>query len=190
MTSMIPKSGGRFSDKIMRKRMSRRYCLQLALAAAALAIAEARTASARDVVGFGGNYQPGTIVIITQSRELYFVLGSGQAIRYPVGVGKAGMAWHGRAQIAEKFLRPAWGPSADIALTNPNIPVSIPGGSPRNPMGAAAMGLPRGNYAIHGTNDPGSIGRFVSHGCIRMFNEDILDLYRRTSVGTEVVVLR
>jgi lipoprotein-anchoring transpeptidase ErfK/SrfK len=147
-------------------------------------------ASARDMVGFGGGYQPGTIVIVTQARELYFVVGNGQSIRYPVGVGRAGMAWLGRAQIAEKFLKPAWGPPADIALANPNIPLTIPGGSPRNPMGAAAMGLNRGNYAIHGTNDPGSIGHFVSHGCIRMFNEDVLDLYARAPVGTEVFVLQ
>src|SRR5664279_3228491 len=158
------------------------------LLVAIAALISALPALARDTVGFGGNYQPGTIVIITQNRELYFVLGGGQAIRYPVGVGRAGMAWHGRAQIAEKFLKPAWGPPADIALANPRLPLSIPGGSPRNPMGAAAMGLNRGNYAIHGTNAPGSIGHFVSHGCIRMFNEDILDLYSRARVGTEVVV--
>jgi lipoprotein-anchoring transpeptidase ErfK/SrfK len=146
-------------------------------------------ASARDVVPMSG-YAPGSIVIVTHARELYYMLGNGQAIRYPVGVGRAGMAWHGRAQIAEKSLRPAWGPPADIALANPNIPLVIPGGSPRNPMGAAAMGLNRGNYAIHGTNEPGSIGRFVSHGCIRMYNEDVLDLYHRAPVGTVVVVLR
>jgi len=168
--------------------MSRRHWFAVALAAAALTLTAPSLASARDVVGFGGNHRPGTIVIVTQARELYFVIGGGQAIRYPVGVGRAGMAWHGRAQIAEKFLRPAWGPPADIAIANPNIPLKIPGGSPRNPMGAAAMGLTRGNYAIHGTNEPGSIGHFVSHGCIRMLNADILDLYARTSIGAEVVV--
>ena len=161
-----------------------------ALLVAFAAIIFAVPASARDMVGFGAGYRPGTIVISTQSRELFFVVGGGQAIRYPVGVGRAGMAWHGRAQIAEKFLKPAWGPPADIALANPNIPLTIPGGSPRNPMGAAAMGLNRGNYAIHGTNEPGSVGHFVSHGCIRMLNEDILDLYARAPVGTEVVVLQ
>jgi lipoprotein-anchoring transpeptidase ErfK/SrfK len=160
------------------------------LSAATSTLTGIGAASAREVIGFGGNYPPGTIVIVTQSRALYFVLPGGQAIHYPVGVGRAGMAWHGRAQIAEKFLKPAWGPPADIAVANPSIPLVIPGGSPRNPMGAAAMGLNRGNYAIHGTNEPGSIGRFVSHGCIRMFNEDILDLYRRVPVGTEVIVLQ
>jgi lipoprotein-anchoring transpeptidase ErfK/SrfK len=166
--------------------MSLVRCL-VALLLATLAVPQA--ASARDVVPMGG-YAPGSIVIVTHARELYYMLGNGQAIRYPVGVGRAGMAWHGRAQIAEKALRPSWGPPADIALANPNIPLIIPGGSPRNPMGAAAMGLSRGNYAIHGTNEPGSIGRFVSHGCIRMHNEDVLDLYQRAPVGTEVIVLR
>jgi lipoprotein-anchoring transpeptidase ErfK/SrfK len=146
-------------------------------------------AAACDIVPMSG-YASGSIVIVTHARELYYMLGNGQAIRYPVGVGRAGMAWHGRAQIAEKSLRPAWGPPADIALADPNIPLVIPGGSPRNPMGAAAMGLTSGNYAIHGTNEPGSIGHFVSHGCIRMHNEDVLDLYHRAPVGTEVIVLR
>jgi len=169
--------------------IDRRHWFGLALATVAFTLT-ASLASARDMVGFGGGYRPGTIVIVTQARELFFVVGGGQAIRYPVGVGRAGMAWHGRAQIAEKFLKPAWGPPADIALANPNIPLTIPGGSPRNPMGAAAMGLDHGNYAIHGTNEPGSVGHFVSHGCIRMLNEDILDLYARAPVGTEVVVLQ
>jgi lipoprotein-anchoring transpeptidase ErfK/SrfK len=166
--------------------MSLVRCLA-ALLFAAFAVPYA--ASARDVIPMSG-YAPGSIVIVTHARELYFMLGNGQAIRYPVGVGRAGMAWHGRAQIAEKFLRPTWGPPADIALANPNIPLVIPGGSPRNPMGAAAMGLTSGNYAIHGTNEPSSIGHFVSHGCIRMHNEDVLDLYHRAPVGTEVIVLR
>jgi lipoprotein-anchoring transpeptidase ErfK/SrfK len=165
--------------------MSLVRCL-VALLFAALAVPHA---AAREVVPMTG-YAPGSIVIVTHARELYYMLGNSQAIRYPVGVGRAGMAWHGRARIAEKALRPNWGPPADIALANPNIPLVIPGGSPRNPMGAAAMGLSRGNYAIHGTNEPGSIGRFVSHGCIRMHNEDVLDLYHRAPVGTEVIVLR
>ena len=147
------------------------------------------SADARDVVAFSGS-PAGSIVIVTHARTLYFVTGAGQAIRYPVGVGRAGMAWRGQAHIAEKRLRPAWGPPADIAIANPRLPYVIEGGSPRNPMGAAAMGLTRGNYAIHGTNDPRSIGHFVSHGCIRMYNEDILDLYRRAPVGTPVTVLQ
>jgi lipoprotein-anchoring transpeptidase ErfK/SrfK len=146
-------------------------------------------AAARDLVSISG-YQPGTIVVITGARQLYYVVAPGRAYRYPVGVGRAGMAWHGKASVALKRLRPAWGPPDDIARANPHLPYTIPGGSPRNPMGAAVLGLDRGNYAIHGTNDPASIGGFVSHGCIRMYNEDILDLYRRVRLGALVVVLK
>lgn len=154
----------------------------VAFAFAALTLITASSAAARDIVRFRG-YPSGTIVVATGARQLFFVLNGGQAIRYPVGVGKAGMAWHGRAYVAQKHIRPAW-----VAV--PGVTHVIPGGSPRNPMGAAAMGLDRGNYAIHGTNNPASIGGFVSHGCIRMYNADIMDLYRRTPVGTEVLVLR
>lgn len=136
-----------------------------------------------DVVAFRSAYRPGTIIVATGQRQLFYVVDRERAVRYPVGVGRAGMAWHGTAYVAAKHIRPAW---ARIPGRTP----TYPGGSPNNPMGAAAMGLDRGNYAIHGTNDPSSIGGFVSHGCIRMFNEDIMDLYRRTPIGTEVHVLR
>ena len=109
-------------------------------------------------------------------------MGNGQAIRYPVGVGRAGMAWHGRAFVAKKYQHPAWS-------EDPGVTPTIPGGSPRNPMGAAVLGLDRGNYAIHGTNNPRSIGGFVSHGCIRMYNTDIMDLYERVPVGAKVAVV-
>ena len=140
-------------------------------------------AQARQVVAFGGSYRTGTIIVETNARRLFYVLGNGQAIQYPVGVGRAGMAWHGHAYVAQKLVRPAW-------AREPGITPTIPGGSPRNPMGDAVLGLDRGNYAIHGTNDPSSIGGFVSHGCIRMYNADIIDLYRRVGTGTEVYVLR
>ncbi len=141
-------------------------------------------ASARgDVVTFNSAYRAGTIVVSTGTRQLFFVLDGRRAIRYPVGVGKAGMAWHGRAYIAAKHIRPAWS-------RIPGRTPTYPGGSPQNPMGAAAMGLDRGNYAIHGTNNPSSIGGYVSHGCIRMYNADVMDLYRRTPIGTEVHVVR
>jgi lipoprotein-anchoring transpeptidase ErfK/SrfK len=168
--------------------VSRRHWLT-GLAASALVSVSPLAASTGQLVTLDG-YRPGTIVIVTHSRELFFVLGGGRAIRYPVGVGKAGMAWHGRAHIARKDLHPAWSPPEDIWRRHPYIPEVIPGGRADNPMGAAAMGLDRGNYGIHGTNNPGSVGRFVSHGCIRMYNRDILDLYRRVPVGTEVIVLR
>jgi len=175
---MIPKNGNRFSDKIMRKQITRR--LFAILIGVAVLIAPL-TAQARDMVPFPG-YEPGTIVVVTGARQLFFVLGGGQAIRYPVGVGRAGMAWHGQVYVAKKYLRPAWS-------ANPGVTPTIPGGSPRNPMGAAALGLDRGNYAIHGTNDPASIGGFVSHGCIRMYNADVMDLYARVPIGAKVAVM-
>lgn len=150
--------------------------------------ADARDSRARDPGVLG--YEPGTIVIKTSERRLYYVLKDGQTISYPVAVGKAGKTWTGVARIEGKFVKPAWSPPDDIRRDNPNVPEVIPGGTPQNPMGAAAMTLDYGQYAIHGTNAPSSIGRFASYGCIRMFNQDILDLYQRVDVGTEVVVLR
>ena len=111
-------------------------------------------------------------------------------MRYPVGVGRAGRQWEGSSFIDGKHIRPAWAPPPDIAKDNPNLPPVIPGGSPRNPMGAAALTLSGGDYAIHGTNKPGSIGGFVSYGCIRMHNRDIVDLYGRVGIGTPVIVTR
>jgi lipoprotein-anchoring transpeptidase ErfK/SrfK len=141
-----------------------------------------------ELVGAPGDYSPGTIVVKTNERRLYLILDSGHAMRYPVGVGKSGKQWAGTTQITGKYLRPAWSPPADVKRDKPNIPDLIPGGSPRNPMGVAAMTLAGGEYAIHGTNIPGSVGGFVSYGCIRMLNPDITDLYERVSVGTTVVV--
>jgi len=146
-------------------------------------------AQAQATVAFRG-YPVGTIVVMTNQRRLYYVVGQDRAISYPVGVGKAGQQWSGTAYINGKYIRPAWSPPADIKRANPKLPNVIEGGSPRNPMGAAALTLSGGEYAIHGTNTPGSIGGFVSHGCIRMHNAHVLDLYARVSVGTQVVVTR
>jgi lipoprotein-anchoring transpeptidase ErfK/SrfK len=145
---------------------------------------------AREAVRFGGQYSAGTIVIKTNERRLYYVVGNGQAIRYPVGVGRRGMQWSGTSAIDGKYIRPAWQAPASIRRDYRSLPLVVPSGSPRNPMGAAAMTLAGGEYAIHGTNAPGSIGGFVSHGCIRMYNQDIMDLFGRVSVGTQVVVTR
>lgn len=165
-------------------KFSRRHLLTFA--AAALAWLAGKAAEAREIVPLAGyQYGAGSVVISTSARTLYYVLGNGQAIRYPVGVGKAGMAWHGRAWVASKFIRPAWSNPPEFG-GGPRIP----GGDPRNPMGAAVLGLDHGNYAIHGTNDPSSIGGYVSHGCIRMHNEDILDLYRRVPIGANVYVVQ
>jgi len=166
--------------------VSRVPWFKTAIAAAALFVATVLPAIAGQVVPFRGGYHAGSIVIVTHRRELYYVLRGGRAIRYPVGVGRAGMAWHGHAWVDRKLVRPAWQAPPSIQR---HAPV-IPSGSPRNPMGAAVLGLDRGNYAIHGTNNPSSVGKFVSHGCIRMHNRDILDLYRRARLGTDVYVLR
>jgi lipoprotein-anchoring transpeptidase ErfK/SrfK len=154
-----------------------------------LGLLSAGPASARDIVRFKG-YAAGTIVIKTNQRRLYYVMGDGKAIRYPVGVGRAGMRWQGTTYISGMHIKPAWSPPAIIKRKNPRMPDVIPSGSPRNPMGAAAMTLAGDQYAIHGTNNPRSIGGFVSHGCIRMYNRDVMDLYKRVSFGTKVVVLR
>jgi lipoprotein-anchoring transpeptidase ErfK/SrfK len=146
-------------------------------------------AEARETVRFEG-YRPGTIVVRTSERRLYLVVDDGVALRYPVGVGKAGKAWAGTAFVDGKHLHPAWAPPPAVRRDKPNLPDVIPGGSPANPMGAAALTLTGGEYAIHGTNVPSSIGGYVSYGCIRMYNEDISDLYSRVGVGTRVVVTR
>ena len=133
-------------------------------------------------------YSPGTIVIRTSERRLYLIIDADHAMRYPVGVGKAGKQWAGTTQIDGKYRNPAWSPPAEVKHDKPNMPNVIPGGASNNPMGVAAMTLAGGEYAIHGTNKPNSVGGFVSYGCIRMYNADITDLYQRVSVGTTVVV--
>ena len=166
-------------------------CLAVIAAVVALAAVDTarRPAEAQATVAFRG-YPVGTIVVSTNQRRLYLVVGQDRAISYPVGVGRAGQQWSGTASISGKYIKPAWSPPADIKRANPKLPNVIEGGSPRNPMGAAALTLSGGEYAIHGTNAPGSIGGFVSYGCIRMHNRDVLDLYARVSVGTTVVVTR
>jgi lipoprotein-anchoring transpeptidase ErfK/SrfK len=130
----------------------------------------------------------GTIIVRTSQRRLYLVTAPGRAVSYPVGVGRAGKQWAGQSYIVSKRLRPAWAPPDEIRRDRPRLPSVIPAGASNNPMGAAALVLADGQYAIHGTNNPSSIGGFVSYGCIRMHNRDILDLYERVSVGTRVVV--
>jgi lipoprotein-anchoring transpeptidase ErfK/SrfK len=143
----------------------------------------------RDVVAFSG-VAPGTIVVKTGERSLYFVLDRQRALRFPVGVGRSGKTWSGTARVEGKFVRPAWSPPQEIRNDHPNLPEVIPGGAVNNPMGEAALTLRGGEYAIHGTNRPASIGGFVSYGCIRMYNRDIVELYSLVAVGTPVIVER
>jgi lipoprotein-anchoring transpeptidase ErfK/SrfK len=172
--------------------MRRIIGLGAALAAfAALALAPQQASARGELVATRDGYPAGTIVVHQNERRLYLILGGGQAIRYPVGVGRNGMQWSGTVQIDGKYVEPAWSPPASIKREDPRLPDVIPGGSPHNPMGVAAMTLSGGGqYAIHGTNQPNLIGGFVSHGCIRMYNADITDLFGRVSVGTPVVVTR
>jgi lipoprotein-anchoring transpeptidase ErfK/SrfK len=166
----------------------RRCCVAIVLAASVFV---AVPANAREIVSFGApGYSAGTIVVRTSERHLYLVLGNGQAIRYMVGVGRSGRQWAGVSRIDGKYLNPAWAPPPEIKRDKPSLPNVIAGGSPRNPMGVAALTLAGGEYAIHGTNQPSSIGGYVSYGCIRMYNQDISDLFQRVSVGTAVVVTR
>lgn len=165
----------------------------VALATLALsAVSEtALPVKAREVVGLrDGRFDPGTIVIRTGERKLYFVTAPGEAIRYTVAVGKAGKQWRGVKYVEELQVDPAWSPPAEVRRDNPRLPDVIPGGSPRNPMGARVIGLgPTGQYAIHGTNMPNTIGTAASYGCFRMHNQDVIDLYARVRMGTPVVVL-
>ena len=168
----------------------RRSSLLAAAAAAAFLAMPAGPAAAREVVAVSIEAPAGSIVVRTSERKLYLMLGDGRAIRYPVGVGKGGKQWTGQTQVDGKYIRPAWAPPPVVKRDKPSLPDVIPGGSPHNPMGEAALTLSGGEYAIHGTNVPRSIGGFVSYGCIRMYNADVLDLYQRVGVGTSVTVVR
>ena len=146
---------------------------------------------ARDVVAFHDQrFQPGTVVVRTAQRRLYLVTAPGEALRYTVAVGKAGKQWHGVKYVEEMQVEPAWSPPRSVKRDKPWLPDLIASGAPNNPMGARAIGLgPRGQYAIHGTNVPQSVGTAASYGCFRMHNHDIIDLYQRVGIGTPVVVL-
>ncbi len=144
-------------------------------------------ATARQIVNFNG-IAKGTILVKTQERRLYFGLGNGKAVRYRVGVGRAGKRWSGSTYIRSKRWKPAWKPTPEIARDNPRLPAVIPGGAPGNPVGIAALVLAKGKYAIHGTNRPSSVGKFVSYGCIRMYNRDMEDLYSRVRRRARVIV--
>jgi lipoprotein-anchoring transpeptidase ErfK/SrfK len=142
----------------------------------------------RAVVAFGTAEAPGTIIIDTGNTTLYYVLGQGRAIRYGVGVGRDGFTWSGVQTISRKAEWPDWHPPSEMIARQPYLPRFMAGG-PGNPLGARAMYLGSSQYRIHGTNDPSTIGKFVSSGCIRLTNEDVTDLFSRVDVGTKVVVL-
>jgi lipoprotein-anchoring transpeptidase ErfK/SrfK len=142
----------------------------------------------RQVVDYDGREGAGTIVIDTPTRYLYLVQGGGKAIRYGIGVGRPGFTWAGVKQITNKREWPDWRPPPEMLRRRPDLPTWMAGG-PENPLGARAMYLGSSLYRIHGSNEPWTIGTAVSSGCIRMRNEDVIDLYGRVKVGTRVVVI-
>jgi lipoprotein-anchoring transpeptidase ErfK/SrfK len=192
-----------------RGRRVHRRAFVAVLPGAALSLAACVTRSAQPqyfgptskLVNYGTRERPGTIVVDSENHFLYLVLKSGEAVQYGVGVGKEGYGWSGVATVHDKHEWPDWYPTKEILDRKPEIrPYMVRlqsgygmHGGPENPLGARALYLWQGNadtlYRIHGTNEPDSIGRDVSAGCIRMRNDDVIDLYDRTPTGTKVVVL-
>jgi lipoprotein-anchoring transpeptidase ErfK/SrfK len=160
----------------------------------ALDISEVESRWLRRIVPFR-SYRRGTIVVAPAERHLYFTLGEGRAMRYGIGVGREGFGWSGTARVGRKAAWPVWTPPSEMIARHPEL-AEYAGGMPpglNNPLGARALYLYQGSrdtlYRLHGTNVPRSIGRAVSSGCVRLFNQDVIDLYERVPVGTEVVVL-
>jgi len=141
------------------------------------------------MVNVSAAYRSGTIVINTNERRLYLVTGSGQALRYGIGVGRIGFTWAGTTAVSAKREWPDWTPPSQMLRRRPDLPHHMAGGI-ENPLGARALYLGRSMYRIHGSNEPETIGQAVSSGCFRMTNEDVVDLYSRVPLGTRVVVLR
>jgi len=142
----------------------------------------------RQIVGYSGREGAGTVIIDTPHTYLYYVLGNGKAMRYGIGVGREGFTWSGVKSIERKTEWPDWRPPAQMIARQPYLPRMVAGG-PGNPLGARAMYIAGTEYRIHGTNDPSSIGKHVSSGCIRLKNEDVIDLYSRVQIGAKVIVL-
>jgi len=143
----------------------------------------------RTTVNFTSSDAPGTIVINTSERRLYYVLGNGQAIRYGIGVGRVGFTWAGVTRVIAKKEWPDWTPPPQMLRRRPDLPRFMKGG-PENPLGARAMYLGSTLFRIHGSNEPETIGQAVSSGCFRLTNDDVIDLYGRVRVGAKVIVLR
>jgi lipoprotein-anchoring transpeptidase ErfK/SrfK len=148
-----------------------------------------QSAIPRQQVIWTHGYEPGTVVISTSRRRLYYVLGKGQALEYGVGVGRQGFSWAGTKVVSTKREWPDWTPPPQMLKRRPDLPRHMAGGID-NPLGARAIYLGSSLYRIHGSNEPDTIGAAVSSGCIRMTNNDVVDLYNRVKVGTKVVVLR
>jgi lipoprotein-anchoring transpeptidase ErfK/SrfK len=142
----------------------------------------------RQTVSFTKEFKPGQIIVSFGDRRLYLVNKPGQAISYPIAIPRDQSRWSGVTSVSMKRENPDWTPTPDMMKENPRLPPWVPGGHPMNPLGVRAMYLGESTYRIHGTDAPWTIGQAVSKGCIRMFNEDVLDLYPRVPVGTKVTV--
>lgn len=147
-----------------------------------------RGSASRQLVSYPSDEAPGTVVIDTANTYLYYVVGRGKAVRYGIGVGREGFTWSGVQTVTRKAEWPDWFPPTEMLTRQPYLPRVMAGG-PGNPLGARAIYLGETPYRIHGTNQPSTIGGRVSSGCIRLLNDDVIDLYERVNVGTKVVVL-
>ncbi len=146
------------------------------------------TGLGRTKVSYPSKYAPGTIVVDTKARWLYLIEGNGSALRYGIGVGRAGFQWKGTHKITAKKVNPSWTPPPEMIVRQPDVPRHMKGGDPENPLGTHAMYLGSTLYRIHGSPDASSVGEAESSGCFRMRNTDVADLYERVPVGTTVVV--
>lgn len=175
--------------------------LMLAALAIALTVGTATRASAqedlfsflwdggsRSVVSFSSKYEPRQIIVSFGDRRLYWIHRRGEAISYPIAIPREQSRWSGVTSVSDKRVNPAWTPTPTMLKENPRLPSWVPGGHPMNPLGVRALYLGASTYRIHGTDAPWTIGTAASKGCIRMYNEDVLDLYPRVPVGTRVTV--
>ena len=147
-------------------------------------------ASEREVVRFSPQFAPGEIIVSFGDRRLYYVTRPSEAISYPIAIPREEDRWQGVTTVSDKKVNPSWRPTAEMLAENPRLPSWVPGGHPMNPLGVRALYLGTSMYRIHGTDAPWTIGTAVSKGCIRMLNEDVLDLYPRAQIGAKVTVTR
>jgi lipoprotein-anchoring transpeptidase ErfK/SrfK len=147
-----------------------------------------RGRSGQQSISFSKSHEPGEIIVSFADRRLYYVQSRGHAISYPIAAPRSNASWQGVMRISSKKVNPTWTPTADMRRENPSLPAYVPGGHPRNPLGYRALYLGSSLYRIHGTDAPWTIGQSVSHGCIRMYNADVEDLFRRVKVGAKVTV--
>ncbi len=185
----------------MTKRILRpQWCLLVVFAVLAMDLGLASPAAAqgflsflwgggsREVVAFHPAHPAGQIIVSFGDRRLYWVQRRGEAISYPIAIPREKSRWQGVTSVSDKRVNPDWTPTAEMRRENPRLPPHVPGGHPLNPLGVRALYLGSSMYRIHGTDAPWTIGDAVSKGCIRLYNEDVLDLYRRVPVGTRVTV--